>query len=122
MIISGLLFGLIDFPLVDWNEDSKRWDALHHPFTSPNFEDIDLLDKSPGEVRSLGYDIVMNGYELGGGSIRIHESNLQAKIFELLGVGKKEAEEKVWILMNAFKYGAPLMVVWHLDLIELLCF
>ena len=98
---------VVDFPLVDWNEDSKRWDALHHPFTSPNFEDIDLLDKSPGEVRSLGYDIVMNGYELGGGSIRIHESNLQAKIFELLGVGKKEAEEKFGFLMNAFKYGAP---------------
>ena len=98
---------VVDFPLVDWNEDTKRWDALHHPFTSPNFEDIDLLDKSPGEVRSLGYDIVMNGYELGGGSIRIHESNLQAKIFELLGVGKKEAEEKFGFLMNAFKYGAP---------------
>ena len=98
---------VVDFPLVDWNEDSKRWDALHHPFTSPNFEDIDLLDKSPGEVRSLGYDIVMNGYELGGGSIRIHESHLQAKIFELLGVGKKEAEEKFGFLMNAFKYGAP---------------
>ena len=98
---------VVDFPLVDWNEDSERWDALHHPFTSPNFEDIDLLDKSPGEVRSLGYDIVMNGYELGGGSIRIHESNLQAKIFELLGVGKKEAEEKFGFLMNAFKYGAP---------------
>ena len=98
---------VVDFPLVDWNEDSKRWDALHHPFTSPNFEDIDLLDKSPGEVRSLGYDIVMNGYELGGGSIRIHESDLQAKIFELLGVGKKEAEEKFGFLMNAFKYGAP---------------
>ncbi len=98
---------VVDFPLVDWNEDSKRWDALHHPFTSPNFEDIDLLDKSPGKVRSLGYDIVMNGYELGGGSIRIHESHLQAKIFELLGVGKKEAEEKFGFLMNAFKYGAP---------------
>ena len=98
---------VVDFPLVDWNKDSNRWDALHHPFTSPNFEDIDLLDKSPGEVRSLGYDIVMNGYELGGGSIRIHESDLQAKIFELLGVGKKEAEEKFGFLMNAFKYGAP---------------
>ena len=98
---------VVDFPLVEWNEDHQRWDALHHPFTSPNAEDMNLLDESPGEVRSLGYDIVMNGYELGGGSIRIYDSTLQAKIFKLLGVEKDEAEEKFGFLMNAFKYGAP---------------
>ena len=98
---------IVDFPLVEWNDDNQRWDALHHPFTSPNMEDMDLLDKNPGEVRSLGYDIVMNGYELGGGSIRIHDAELQSRIFELLGVEKEEAEEKFGFLMNAFKYGAP---------------
>ena len=98
---------VVDFPLVEWNEDNNRWDALHHPFTSPNFNDMSLLDENPGKVRSLGYDIVMNGYELGGGSIRIHDSSLQSKIFKLLGVKDKEAEEKFGFLMNAFKYGAP---------------
>ena len=98
---------VVDFPLVEWNDDHKRWDALHHPFTSPNLEDMKLLDENPGLVRSLGYDIVMNGYELGGGSIRIFNAELQAKIFRLLGVEKDEAEEKFGFLMNAFKYGAP---------------
>ena len=77
---------IIDFPLVDWSEENNRWNALHHPFTSPNPEDIDMLDKSPGDVRSWGYDMVMNGYELGGGSIRIHNAKLQSKIFDLLGI------------------------------------
>ena len=98
---------VVDFPLVEWNKDHKRWDALHHPFTSPNLKDLELLSDQPGEVRSLGYDIVMNGYELGGGSIRIHDSNLQAKIFKLLGVSDEDANEKFGFLMNAFKYGAP---------------
>ena len=98
---------IVDFPLFDWNEEKERWDSLHHPFTSPNPEDIKLLDTSPGEVRSWGYDIVMNGYELGGGSIRIHNKDMQAKIFELLGLTKSEANEKFGFLMNAFKYGAP---------------
>ena len=98
---------VVDFPLFDWNEDHKRWDSLHHPFTSPNPEDINLLDSSPGEVRSWGYDIVMNGYELGGGSIRIHDKDLQGKIFQLLGLTEDEADEKFGFLMNAFKYGAP---------------
>ena len=96
-----------DFPLVDWNEDEKRWNALHHPFTSPNLEDLDKIKIDPKNVRSLGYDLVMNGYELGGGSIRIHDSNLQSEIFSLLGIKKSEAEEKFGFLMNAFKYGAP---------------
>tara|TARA_Y100000590_G_C15729413_1_gene1016421 strand:+ start:165 stop:1937 length:1773 start_codon:yes stop_codon:yes gene_type:complete len=98
---------VVDFPLFDWNEDNSRWDSLHHPFTSPNFEDIDLLDKSPSKVRSLGYDIVMNGYEIGGGSIRIYDKKLQSKIFDLLGISNEEANEKFGFLMNAFKYGAP---------------
>jgi len=98
---------VVDFPLVDWNEDENRFDALHHPFTSPNFKDIDKMDKEPGNVRSLAYDIVMNGYEIGGGSIRIHSAELQAKIFTLLGISDEEAQEKFGFLMNAFKYGAP---------------
>ena len=98
---------VVDFPLFEWNDDNSRWDSLHHPFTSPNLEDINLLESDPGNVRSLGYDIVMNGYELGGGSIRIYDSDLQAKIFELLGIGKEEANEKFGFLLGAFKYGAP---------------
>ena len=98
---------VVDFPLFDWNEDKERWDSLHHPFTSPNPEDIHMLDEDPGKVRSWGYDIVMNGYELGGGSIRIHDKDLQSKIFSLLGLSDEEANEKFGFLMNAFKYGAP---------------
>ena len=98
---------ITDFPLFEWNEDHTRWDSLHHPFTSPNLEDIEMLDQKPGEVRSLGYDIVMNGYELGGGSIRIFDSFLQSKIFKLLGIEEKEAKEKFGFLLGAFKYGAP---------------
>ena len=98
---------VVDFPLVDWNEDRNRWDALHHPFTAPNPEDINMLENSPGQVRSLGYDIVMNGYELGGGSIRIHSKDMQQEIFKLLGISDEEAKEKFGFLMNAFKYGAP---------------
>tara|TARA_B100001142_G_scaffold56531_1_gene55203 strand:+ start:13072 stop:14844 length:1773 start_codon:yes stop_codon:yes gene_type:complete len=98
---------VVDFPLFEWNEDHERWDSLHHPFTSPNFEDIKQLDSNPGNVRSLGYDIVMNGYEVGGGSIRIHSKQLQSKIFKLLNIDDNEANEKFGFLMNAFKYGAP---------------
>ena len=98
---------VVDFPLVEWNDEFKRWDALHHPFTSPNFSDMDNFDKAPDQVRSLGYDIVMNGYELGGGSIRIHDAELQSKIFSLLNIGLDEAKEKFGFLMEAFKYGAP---------------
>ena len=96
-----------DFPLVEWNEDKNRWDALHHPFTSPNLEDLDKLDSTTGDVRSFGYDVIMNGYELGGGSIRIHDRNLQARIFKLLGISDEDAQEKFGFLMDAFKYGAP---------------
>ena len=98
---------VVDFPLVAWNEDQKRWDSLHHPFTSPDLKDLDLFESDPGKINSLGYDIVMNGYELGGGSIRIHDKLLQSRVFDLLGIEKDEAEEKFGFLMNAFKYGAP---------------
>ena len=98
---------VVDFPLVEWNEDLERWDALHHPFTSPHPDDVNKMDAEPGNIRSLGYDIVMNGYELGGGSIRIHDKDLQAKIFTLLGISDEDADEKFGFLMNAFKYGAP---------------
>jgi aspartyl-tRNA synthetase len=98
---------VVDFPLVGWNEDNNRWDALHHPFTSPHLDDLDKLDSDTGNVRSLGYDIVMNGYELGGGSIRIHDKDLQAKIFTLLGISDDDAQEKFGFLMDAFRFGAP---------------
>lgn len=98
---------VVNFPLVEWNEDEKRWDALHHPFTMPNPEDIELMSSDPGNVRSIAYDVVLNGYELGGGSIRIHNRELQKRAFELLGIETEEAEEKFGFLLNAFKYGAP---------------
>jgi len=98
---------VVDFPLVEWNEEQKRWDSLHHPFTSPDLKDLNLFDEDPGKINSLGYDIVMNGYELGGGSIRIHDKELQSRVFDLLGIEKNEAQEKFGFLMDAFKYGAP---------------
>ncbi len=98
---------VVDFPLFERDEKQNRLIPLHHPFTSPKSEDMDLLDKNPEGIRSLAYDIVMNGYELGGGSIRIHDSSTQKRIFDLLGISDNEAEEKFGFLMNAFKYGAP---------------
>ena len=98
---------VIDFPLFEKDEKQNRFISLHHPFTSPNSDDLELLDKHPEKVRSLGYDIVMNGYELGGGSIRIHDSHMQRNIFNILGISEKDADEKFGFLMNAFKYGAP---------------
>ncbi len=98
---------VIDFPLFEKNEEHNSFISLHHPFTSPNPDDIDLLTKEPNNVRSLAYDIVMNGYELGGGSIRIYDSETQKNIFDILGISDKEANEKFGFLMNAFKYGAP---------------
>ena len=98
---------VVEFPLFERDEKQNRLISLHHPFTSPKSEDIDLLNKNPEKIRSLAYDIVMNGYELGGGSIRIHNSNTQKKIFDILGISDTEAEEKFGFLMNAFKYGAP---------------
>ncbi len=96
-----------DFPLFEWSEEEERLVSRHHPFTSPKVEDLHLLDSEPSKVRARAYDIVLNGYEIGGGSIRIHDANLQRKIFGLLGLGKEEAEEKFGFLLNAFKFGVP---------------
>ncbi len=98
---------VVDFPLLEWDEENKRWHAMHHPFTSPKKEDLDLLDSTPGKVRANAYDLAVNGVELGGGSIRIHERNLQEKMFDLLGFTKQEAKDQFGFLMNAFEYGAP---------------
>lgn len=98
---------VVDFPLLEWDEETQRFYAMHHPFTSPKPEDIPLLDSDPGKVRANAYDMVINGVEVGGGSIRIHEKGLQAKMFEVLGFTPEKAEEQFGFLMNAFKYGAP---------------
>lgn len=98
---------VIDFPLFEWDEDTQRFYATHHPFTSPNLDDVHLLDTNPGEVRAMAYDMVINGVELGGGSIRIHDSQLQNRMFELLGFTLEKAQAQFGFLMSAFKYGAP---------------
>ncbi|MCP5060972.1 MAG: aspartate--tRNA ligase [Ignavibacteriae bacterium] len=95
------------FPLLEWDEETQRFYAMHHPFTSPEVNDIELLDSDPSKVHARAYDLVMNGNEIAGGSIRIHNSELQAKMFKALGISEKEAEDKFGFLMNAFKYGAP---------------
>ena len=98
---------VVDFPLFEWDEETQRYYAMHHPFTAPNAEDIDKLDSATGEVRATAYDMVVNGNELGGGSIRIHDAQLQDKMFSLLGLSEEDAQYKFGFLMNAFKYGAP---------------
>lgn len=98
---------VVDFPLFEWDEETQRYYAMHHPFTSPNPEDIPLLHSDTGKVRATAYDIVVNGTELGGGSIRIHDAELQDTMFELLGFTPERAKEQFGFLMNAFKYGAP---------------
>ncbi len=96
-----------EFPLLEWSEEDGRFYAKHHPFTSPMDEDLAFLDSDPGRVRAKAYDIVLNGTELGGGSVRIHDSELQSHMFELLGITKEDAEEKFGYLLEAFKYGVP---------------
>ncbi|MDE5745135.1 MAG: aspartate--tRNA ligase, partial [Paramuribaculum sp.] len=98
---------VIDFPLFEWDEETQRYYAMHHPFTAPNPEDVNMLDSDTGAVRATAYDMVVNGNELGGGSIRIHDSELQDKMFRLLGLSEEEARYKFGFLMDAFKYGAP---------------
>jgi len=98
---------VVDFPLLDWDEESGRWVAMHHPFTSPLPEDMELMQNHPGRVRANAYDMVLNGTEIGGGSIRIHDKALQARLFELLGFGAEEAQAKFGFLLKAFEYGAP---------------
>lgn len=117
-LIVGNEFDLIDrdqtnflwvteFPLVEWSKEDLRYYALHHPFTAPKPEDVSKLDEAPAEVNARAYDLVLNGNELGGGSIRIHDPKMQQKMFTILGIGEEEAEEKFGFLLNAFKYGAP---------------
>ena len=98
---------VIDFPMYEWSDEEQRLMAMHHPFTSPKPEDIPLLDTDPASVRANAYDMVINGVEVGGGSIRIHDAKLQEKIFEILGFTPEQAQQKFGFLMNAFKYGAP---------------
>ncbi|MGV1000758.1 aspartate--tRNA ligase [Empedobacter falsenii] len=98
---------VIDFPLLEWDEESERYHAMHHPFTSPKPEDMELIATNPGEVRANAYDLVLNGNEIGGGSIRIFDKEVQARMFELLGFTPEQAEAQFGFLMNAFKYGAP---------------
>ena len=98
---------VVDFPLLEWDEDTERYHAMHHPFTSPKPEHMDLIDSDPGAVRANAYDMVINGVEIGGGSIRIHDKAVQARMFDLLGFTPEEAEAQFGFLMNAFRYGAP---------------
>lgn len=98
---------VVDFPLLEWDEATQRFYAMHHPFTSPNPEDIDMMETNPGAVRANAYDMVINGTEVGGGSIRIHNTELQSRMFKCLGFTKEEAENQFGFLLNAFKYGAP---------------
>jgi aspartyl-tRNA synthetase len=101
------LLWVVDFPLLEYNEEAGRFTAMHHPFTSPHIEDIPLLTTDPGKVRAKAYDIVLNGVEIGGGSIRIHDRELQKTMFRALGLTDEEAANKFGFLLEAFKYGVP---------------
>ncbi len=98
---------VIDFPMFEWDEQHDRWSPLHHPFTSPKLDQLELLESDPGNCKSRAYDMVMNGVELGGGSIRIHQQSVQQQIFKLLEIGEEEAQEKFGFLLDALKYGCP---------------
>ncbi|MFH1194116.1 MAG: aspartate--tRNA ligase [bacterium] len=101
------LLWVTDFPLFEWDNETQRYYAMHHPFTSPHLEDVEFMKSNPGKVRARAYDLVLNGNEIAGGSIRISDANLQSLMFDALGISKEEAEKKFSFLMNAFKYGAP---------------
>lgn len=98
---------IIDFPLVEYDEDEGRFVALHHPFTSPRDEDVELLSSDPANVKSRAYDLVLNGVEIGGGSIRIHQTSIQEAAFRALSISKEEAQDKFGFLLEALEYGAP---------------
>ena len=101
------LLWITDFPLFEYDKETKRFYAMHHPFTSPKLDEADLLEKDPGKIKAQAYDLVLNGNEIAGGSIRIHNSELQSRMFSALGISDEEAKQKFGFLMNAFKYGAP---------------
>ncbi|MFR7991598.1 MAG: amino acid--tRNA ligase-related protein, partial [Lachnospiraceae bacterium] len=98
---------ITEFPLLEWSEEQNRFVAKHHPFTMPMDEDLDKLESDPGAVRAKAYDIVLNGTEIGGGSVRIYQNEIQEKMFEVLGFTKEQAYERFGFLLNAFKYGVP---------------
>ncbi|MDH3317832.1 MAG: aspartate--tRNA ligase, partial [Gammaproteobacteria bacterium] len=98
---------VVDFPMFEWNLDEKRWDPLHHPFTSPDTDDLKRIEEKPGELLSRAYDMVLNGAEIGGGSVRIHRQDVQAAVFRVLGIGAEEAEQKFGFLLRALQYGCP---------------
>ncbi|WP_005031426.1 aspartate--tRNA ligase [Holophaga foetida] len=98
---------VVDFPLFEWNDEAQRFVACHHPFTSPHPDDLDLLESNPGACRAVAYDLVLNGYEVGGGSIRIHDAETQSRMFQAIGIGSDEAREKFGFLLDALSYGAP---------------
>jgi aspartyl-tRNA synthetase len=96
-----------DFPLLEYNGEEKRWVAVHHPFTAPKEEDLPLLNKEPGQIRARAYDVILNGVELGGGSVRMHNRPMQEQLFALLGLSAEESKDKFGYLLEAFEYGAP---------------
>ena len=96
-----------EFPLLEWSDEENRFQAMHHPFTMPMEEDLQYIDTDPGRVRAKAYDIVLNGTEIGGGSVRIHQDDIQEKMFEALGFTKERAHEQFGFLLDAFKYGVP---------------
>ena len=96
-----------EFPLLEWSDEENRFQAMHHPFTMPMEEDLQYIDTDPGRVRAKAYDIVLNGTEIGGGSVRIHQDDIQEKMFEALGITKERAHEQFGFLLDAFKYGVP---------------
>jgi aspartyl-tRNA synthetase len=98
---------MLDFPSFTWDEEEKRWAANHHPFTAPRNEDLHLLESDPGKVRAKAYDLVINGYEAGGGSIRIHSPEVQSRVFAALGMTPEQARQRFGFLLDALKYGAP---------------
>ena len=101
------LLWLTDFPLFDWNADERRWDSVNHPFTAPREEDLHLLESDPGKVLAKAYDVILNGWELGGGSIRIHDRQTQATVFRLLGLSDEQARTRFGFFLEALEYGTP---------------